>query len=154
MVGKLVRGALYVHRDAVGSLTAIQAERLERALKAAGDGLWNVARIEPGVVALLQYEDLEASAFPALLHATRVELADGRTPRRAFSRSANPLLLHRKELLVGEEHEKRAAWTATTADLDSRGLFNDSHLIGRRREWLARLAGVGLAVRGDEVLAR
>lgn len=149
--GKLVRGALYAHRDAVRELAASQQERVERAVTAAPEVRWNVARIERTVVGLLEYEDFDAAAFPCLLAATRVDLESGSVRRTDFSRTANPLILHRKELLVPKGDERAASWRQTTQRLVELGLFENSHLIGRRDAWLERLAVAGIVVSGNEV---
>lgn len=151
MVGKRVRGALYVHRCAITHLPEGMYEPLRRALALAPAAKWNVARIERAVIGLLAYEDFEAAAFPVLLGATRVDLVSGRISNTDYSRSENPLILHRKELLVGEDHARFATWTAMTKTLDQGGLFADNHLIGRHRGWLERLRQAGLCVSGDEV---
>lgn len=153
MVGKRVRGALYVHRQAVGHLPADLAHTLARAETVASDDEWNVARLEPDVVGLLRYEDFDQSAFPSLLGATRVDLKSGNVRRTSYTGSANPLILHRKELLVDPAHPQVQRWSATTQMLEKRGAFVENHRIGRAREWRNRLAGMGLAVSGDEVLA-
>jgi len=151
-VGKLVRGALYVHRAAIGALAMDVRERVDKAVAIAGPARWNVARVEKHVVGLLEYEDFDAAAFPRLISSTRVNLVTGQHARTDFSRSANPLILHRKEqlLMVGDPRVRR--WAETTRMLVEKGLFRDSHAIGRQAAWNDRLARAGLAVVGDEVV--
>lgn len=151
MVGKRVRGALYVHESAVDLLPPEHARRLEQALAIAPTARWNVVRLERWVVALLQYEELDASAFPALLAAVRVDLRTRQVSRTDYTRSGNPLVLHRKELLVAPADERVPRWSNITADLEKRGLFAENNRIGRRRQWNERLASAGLKVVGDSV---
>lgn len=148
MVGKRVRDALYVHASAAGDLPDVLQARLQEALNTAGEVSWNVARLEPTVVGLLLYRDFETDAFPPLIASTRVELKTGRVTSRSFTDTDNPLILHRKELLVRQGHPHVAAWAALTAELETRGLFRDPHLIGRRKAWLSRLAAAGVRVEG------
>lgn len=148
MVGKRVRGAIYVHAGAVGELPDGLRTRLSVALDLAGRVSWNVARIEPSIVGLLLYSDFEADPFPALLASTRVELDPPLVMSRNFANAANPLILHRKELLMPKHHPDSSAWAVLTADLESRGLFRDPHLIGRRKAWMSRLAAAGVRVEG------
>lgn len=151
MVGKRVRDALYVHRSAVPLLAAAPRERLEQALAAAGDRCWNVARVEPEVVGLLLYPDFDEVAFPGLAASIRVDLTSGSITGRSFEGSANPLILHRKELLVAPDHPQAQAWTALTAALEALGLFRDPHLIGRRTAWTKRLADAGVCIEGHDL---
>lgn len=148
MVGKRVRDAVYVHRSALDGLTAAQRDRLTRALGIAGDTDWNVARLEPQAVGLLLYPDFERAAFPALAASTRVELSTERVTRRRFDISGNPLILHRKEQLVSQDHPQAPLWRDLTRALEARGLFRDPHLIGRQQAWAQRLADAGVRVEG------
>lgn len=153
MVGKRVRGALYIHREAIGLLPVSSAATLSDAVALAAGHAWNVARLEPEVVGLMQYEDFDRSAFPALLEATRIELKTGKVSRTSYRSSVNPLILHRKELLVDPADVRVKRWTATTRSLVERGAFMENHRIGRAMEWSKRLAEFGLAAVGDEVRA-
>lgn len=152
-VGKLVRGVLYVHRDAIGALANDRRAMIGKGVAIAGTTRWNVARVAKQVVGLLEYEDFDTAAFPRLIASTRVNVATGEHARTDFSRSANPLILHRKEHLLMPNDPRRSRWTETTRMLVERGLFKDSHAIGRQAAWNERLAQAGLAAVGDEVVA-
>lgn len=145
MVGKRVRDALYVHRRAIPYLGPRQQEQIAAAASLC-QRPWNVARLEPSVVGLLLYEDFETEAFPALLAATRVDLATSAVSHRNFANSANPLILHRKEQLFGPDAPNVGRWAVLTAELDALGCFKDPHLIGRRHAWTERLAAAGVRV--------
>ncbi|HEV2567870.1 hypothetical protein [Sphingomonas sp.] len=126
-------------------------ESVERATKLAPAAAWNVVRIEEHVVGLLEYEEFDASAFPALLCSVRVDLLSGRVSRTDYSASRNPLILHRKELLVAPSDQRVRRWAEITAALENRGLFKDSNRIGRQRQWKERLKSAGLEIAGDKV---
>lgn len=151
-VGKLVRGALYVHRAAIGALAEEVRAMIDKAVAIAGATRWSVVRVEKHVVGLLEYQDFDAAAFPRLIASTRVNVATGELVRTDFSRSVNPLILHRKEQLVMPDDPRVRRWGETTRMLVERGLFRDSHAIGRQGAWNKRLAQAGLAAVGDEVL--
>lgn len=151
-VGKLVRGALYVHRDAIDALGMDARSLINKAIAAAGPALWNVARVEKHVVGLLEYEDFDAAAFPRLISSTRVNVETGEHAHTDFSRSANPLILHRKEKLLKPDDPRVGRWAETTRMLIEMGLFKNSHTIGRREAWNERLSEAGLATVGDEVV--
>ena len=154
MVGKRVRDALYVHASALDQITEPLKARLGEALQRAGGVPWNVARIERHVVGFLLYADFEDDPFPTLVASKRVDIATARLSSRDFAGAANPLILHRKELLVGPEHPHASAWARLTRALEERGLFKDPHLIGRRRAWYERLAAAGVRVEGHVLCPR
>lgn len=151
MLGKRVRGALYLHRSAISALAPAQQQVLQHALDLAGDVDWNVVRLEPRVIGLLLYEDFESAAFPALLASTRVDLVNGDVGHRDFASAENPLILHRKEQLVAPETPGVETWRCLTAELEHLGCFKDPHLIGRRQAWAARLAAAGVRVEGHQL---
>ncbi|WP_277981126.1 hypothetical protein [Sphingomonas phyllosphaerae] len=153
MVGKRVRGAVYIHREAIGLLPVSSAATLSDAVALAAGQSWNVARLEPEVVGLMQYEDFDRSAFPALLEATRIDLKTGKVSSTSYRSSVNPLILHRKELLVDPADVRVKRWAATTQSLVERGAFRENHRIGRAMEWSKRLAEFGLISVDDEVRA-
>lgn len=148
MVGKRVRGALYVHREALGELTRGQQQAVADATSIVPDCAWNVVRLEPHTVGLLLYESFDEVAFPALLASTRIDLATRSATSRSFQGAANPLILHRKEQMVVPSDPRVSPWATLTADLEALGLFRDLHLIGRRQAWERRLAEAGVRVEG------
>ena len=153
VVGKLVRGALYVHREAIDALATDARMKVDQAVAVVNPPRWNVARLESDVVALLEYEDFDTAAFPRLIASTRVNLTTGEHARTDFSRSDNPLILHRKEQLLMAHDPRVTRWAETTRRLVEIGLFKDNHAIGRRRAWTERLAQAGLIIVGDDVVA-
>ncbi|CAO4157154.1 hypothetical protein DHODJN_25295 [Methylorubrum extorquens] len=148
MVGKRVRDALYVHRSAVTCLTPSLRAKLQQAILIAGERQWNVARLEARAVGLLLYPYFDEVPFPALTASTRVDLVTKRLTSRSFESSANPLILHRKELLVGDDYPQVQVWSALTMALEARGLFREPHRIGRRIAWMRRLAEASVRIEG------
>lgn len=151
MIGKVVRDALYIHREAVEVLDPDRRQRLDDALTLARNFEWNVVRFERHIVGFLMYQPFDAKAFPELLQSLRVDLDDRVASKRDYRRSANPLILHRKELLVMPS-EVTEQWAKTTKKLEALGLFDDNHLIGRRRQWMKRLEAANIRVEGDVVI--
>ena len=138
-VGKRVRSSLYVHRAAAGHLGAGQRERVDAAAAIAPAAAWNVARLDPTTVCLLEYEDFDDAAFPRLLASTLVDAAN----RAVTSRSYRGAALQRKELLGGPEDPRRDEWASLSAELEARGLFSERHRIGRERHWDSLLRDTG-----------
>jgi hypothetical protein len=61
-----------------------------------------------------------------------------------FRRTANPPVLHRKELLVEPDHPKVRQWASLTRHLLEAGAFGDLSRIGRKNAWRARLLEMGM----------
>jgi DNA phosphorothioation-associated putative methyltransferase len=148
-VGKLVHGILYLHRDTLGALGEAEQALVREAGRLVGDFPWNVVKLDPerpGRVGLLCYEPFKAAPFPALLESALVDVRAGRVTRRSFQRSANPPILHRKELLLPEGHPDRERYAALTRSLERLGLFVETSRIGFRQTWEARLAAAAVRI--------
>lgn len=141
-VGKRIRGGIYLHRSALDVLPVADRKRVETAARATG-ALWNVVRVAPREVSLLQYGDFEEEPFPVLLSSTLVQDC-GRTVCRDYAQRINPPILHRKEMLVGEEYPQRSSWASVTTMLEEAGAFADPHRIGTREAWRQRLIGLAI----------
>lgn len=147
-----MRGSWYLHRSASSFLDGAATVRLEQAVTAVVAADWNVVRISSDNVGLLQYEDFRAVAFPALLQSWKVR-SDGGSAYRDFRSAKNPVILHRKELLVTPQETERSVWGKLTSELERRGLFRDPHLIGRRNAWDKRLSEAGICIK-DHVICQ
>ncbi len=145
--GKRIRGATYLHRSALGTLTAPDQARVEMAARATG-AVWNVVRVARSGVSLLYYADFDEDPFPALRASTLVH-DDGRIVSRDYAQRSNPPILHRKELLVSADHPHRSAWTSATTKLVRAGAFADSHRIGTREAWRQRLKELAIDEAGE-----
>ena len=118
---------------------------------------FNVVKIEgepPRRVSLLAYEDFDANAFPVLLDSWTIDLRESRCGHRTYRTSANPPILHRKELLLAPHDPRRQIFAQLTKDLERRNLFEKAHSIGFRRQWERRLAGAGIVVEDQTVQER
>jgi DNA phosphorothioation-associated putative methyltransferase len=111
-----------------------------------------VVRIETERVAFLEYEDFDAEHFPALRRSLLVDLQRHQSKLRDFSRSENPPILHRKELLLPSADPRRERFAALTAELEARALFAESHKIGLRRAWQERLDAAGIVLRDHRIV--
>lgn len=135
--GKRVRGATYLHRSALSALPDADRKRVDAAALSTGVA-WNVVRVSRDDISLLDYADFDDDPFPALRASALVR--PGRNAvTRDYSARRNPPVLHRKELLVGDDHPLRSTWSAVTDRLVAAGAFADSHRIGTREAWRRRL---------------
>jgi DNA phosphorothioation-associated putative methyltransferase len=150
--GKRVGGFLYLHRSAQDRLPEKDRIALVRAqaLIAAPD--WNVSKTSSIRVSLLLYEDFSQHAFPALRHATTIDLESGAVTVTDYSGRANPPILHRKELLLPPDDARIPAFAAITRLAEEKGLFADTKAIGTREAWSRLLQAAGLRVDGPRLL--
>lgn len=148
--GKRVGGSLYIHRDAT-PLLGSQYATLQVALAIAPDTKWNVAKIQKSSVSLLTYETFD-SDFPALLHATTVNIQTGSVRETDYRNRKNPPILHRKELLLPPQDPRLPQFRALTAAAEEHGLFKDANKIGTRNAWLAKIVSAGLKLQNGRLV--
>jgi hypothetical protein len=121
----------YVHLDGFELLPTDATARLVAAESLAqitrGDR-FNVARFDNSHnrVALLNYPSFFEDAFPALHESWHVDLTPGRVSYRSYRDSLTPPILHRKELMLPEDHPRRSEFQALTKAAEAIGLFEDS----------------------------
>jgi len=155
--GKLMPTALYVALDAVASLP-----RRLRLLEGCARGYVgavpdaNVVKlgIDEPTVTYLCYEPLDGVAHPALLSSVKVHLRELTVRSRRFGGRANPPVLHRKELMLPQDHPRRATYARLTAAEERHGLYDEPSAIGTRRGWEEAMARAGVEIRGHRLLVR
>jgi homoaconitase/3-isopropylmalate dehydratase large subunit len=113
---------------------------------------FNVAKFEESSdrVSPLHYPRFLEDGFPALQESWHVDTATGRVSYRTYDDSLNPPILHRKELMVTEDHPRRTEFQALTEAAEAIGLFDDSRRIGFREQWLRLIREKGYQVIGNE----
>lgn len=158
-VGKTVGGARYYHESSIRSSDPNSQKAVQAAARIAciRPDAFNVVKIEgepPRRVSLLAYEDFDTNAFPALLDAWTIDLNEPRCSHRTYRSSANPPILHRKELLLAPGDPRCQSFAELTRELERRGLFENANSIGFRRRWEKRLAAAGIVVEGHTVQER
>ncbi|MYD85200.1 MAG: DNA phosphorothioation-associated putative methyltransferase [Acidobacteria bacterium] len=154
-VGKLLPDALYVHHSAIEHLPAVLRiyEGCGRQLAGAVDGLTLVKLFRRRArVSYLAYEDFDRVAHPALRSAIVADLKRLDLHFRDYTRSANPPVLHRKELFVADDYPARQRFASLTAREEKMGLLDATSTIGTRDGWQAALAEHGVSVRGHRVV--
>jgi DNA phosphorothioation-associated putative methyltransferase len=125
---------------------------VERAVALAGGFEWNVAKVTPGSVSLLLYEDFDAAAFPALLASLKVDLGTDAKVATEYRKRENPPILHRKEALLPPNDPRRPRFAALTRTAEEHGLFAEPTKIGTRRQWADLLASKGLRIEGHSIV--
>ena len=147
----------YVHLDSFDLLPADATARLVAAESLAqitrGDR-YNVARFDNSHnrVALLNYPNFFEDAFPGLHESWNVDLTPGRVSYRNYRDSLTPPILHRKELMLPEDHPRRAEFQALTEAAEAIGLFEDATRIGFREQWLRLVREKGYQIVGHDLI--
>ena len=154
--GKRVGSARYYHKSAIRWSDPKSQKAIEVATRIARlrPDAFNVVKIEgepPRRVSLLAYEGFDANAFPTLLDSWTIDLKETRCAHRTYRASANPPILHRKELLLAPDDPRRQIFAELTRELERRNLFDKANSIGLRRQWEKRLASAGIVVEDHTV---
>ena len=154
--GKQIAGYTYLHVSALNKAEAqwqqalVQAEALAD-LQQGTD--YNVVKfsLNASRLTLLDYIDFFEQAFPLLRRYWTIDLDTGNVRFRTYENSLNPPILHRKELLLTADDERRTPFAALTAQAEEAGLFLETTRIGFRQAWEDLLRQKGYRVAGHEL---
>ena len=152
--GKHVGRFSYYHTDLTSRLSSVQASleaTRNRLYRAPFD--FNVVKLDRHIrISFLLYEDFTAP-FPVLLKTLSCDVAQGTARLADYSQSANPPILHRKELLLPDNDPLVPEAVQLTQRLENLGAFAHAKKIGTRNGWNAALNDLGLTLNGDELAA-
>ncbi|MDD9963775.1 MAG: hypothetical protein OXU70_16990 [Gammaproteobacteria bacterium] len=152
--GKHVGRFSYYHTRLTSRLPCVQS-RLEatrnRLYRAPFD--FNVVKLDRySRISFLLYEDFTAP-FPALLKTLSCNVAQGTARLSDYRQSANPPILHRKELLLPADDPLVPEAVRLTGRLEKLGAFANAQKIGTRNGWSAALNNLGLTLNDDKLAA-
>jgi hypothetical protein len=151
-IGKRVFDDLYLH---VSAIETVRDEAHQALITAAFKcipedqaSVINVIKLNlrTGKISLLEYEPFEESAFPALQGGWVIEPSSDSPTYRTYRTSLNPPVLHRKELLVEPNYPGREGWERLTAEAEELGLFDNTRVIGFRKNWQQLIEGKGFCL--------
>lgn len=154
-VGKLLPDSLYVHIDSLSELpiTLRLFEGCARRYVGSVDDA-NVVKLmlRRPTVTYLTYPEFARAPHPALTHSLRVDLRRFEITATDYSVRTNPPILHRKELFVHAMHPDRPKFARLTRQEEKAGLLSDTHRIGHREAWQARLDESGYRLKGHRLV--
>lgn len=153
-VGKLLPDALYVHHSALRHLPPVLRvlEACGRQLVGAIDGVTLIKLFRRKArVSYLVYPEFDHVGHPVLLESFIADLPRLELHHRNYRASANPPILHRKELFVAKDHPYYSRFARLTAKEERLGLFANARSIGAQMEWRALLAEHGVSIHGHRV---
>ena len=147
---------VYVFPEHMNTLPAGYPELIEkaRALCAGEEPDYNVLKISPKTsqVSFLSYGELVKNPFPILKQSTAVNVEKGTVSKQSYRSRDNPPILHRKELLFGENHPEYESFALLTRTLEGLGLFGETSRIGHQTDWQELLESVGITLKGHRVI--
>lgn len=156
-LGKLTPSALYIHETALPMLSPVLRlyEGCARGYlgRVEGANIIKLHRDEPKV-SYLNYPGFDDDPHPPLDEALTVHLQTFRVKTRRYRDSANRPILHRKELFIAANHPLHAKFQRLTRIEESKGLFEDTSLIGLENGWREALAEKGVYLKGHRLLQR
>ncbi len=157
MLGKKVVNNVYWHT----SLTPEQSPEVqaniaeaERLADVEADIDYNVVKydLNSQSLSLLYYLDFFDSSFPVLNKSYRIDLDKQRVEKRNYDSSLNPPILHRKELLLSERHQRTPSYKELTTTAEQLGLFDNPVAIGFKQAWELLIAEKGFQLIDGEFL--
>jgi hypothetical protein len=138
-LGKNIGGIWYFHADYT---PAWAMKKVMVAIKYCPQGVaFNVVKISKDGVSFLWYRRFMGSHFPELVRSITVR--NKRAVERFYNED-NPPIFHRKELLIPEWHAEHKRAKNLTERCEAAGLFENSHIIGRKVVWQKMLKEAGI----------
>ena len=118
-IGKQTPTAFYIHISQLSSLTEEKQATIVKGFEQAGlseDSVFNVLKVAHDLSSLsfLNYPDFFGKGFPELDCSWHVDLKLNSCSFRTYANSLNPPILHRKELLLSEDHPERGRFQTLT----------------------------------------
>ena len=155
--GKKIGPHIYYHVEVIESLEPKQRAQIEVAFEIAQvvpRERINVIKLSllAESVSLLEYANFFDDAFPVLANFWTVDIVNRTFRYRTYADSLNPPVLHRKELLLRQDHPQNNRFRALTVSAEQIGLFDDPNRIGFKRAWEALLAQRGYKVVGHDLV--
>jgi DNA phosphorothioation-associated putative methyltransferase len=144
-IGKSTPQAIYIHRSAlVENKLYPFLERILAALQLASFD-WDVAKFSKKQFQLsyLSYPEFTTAAYPELKTSLFVDLTKKHHRINDYSKSDNPPILHRKELMVAKNHPLFDEFSLITQEGELAGLYENTRAIGFKLGWDATIIKAG-----------
>lgn len=157
VLGKKVALRTYFHVSAIDEAGEDYQQALNQAeiiCNISREYDFNVIRFELALnrIALLNYPTFFDEAFPALQESWSIDLSSSEYSRRTYLNSLNPPILHRKELLILEDHPRWNEYEDLTRSAEDIGLFDESARIGYQRQWEHFVRESGYQIVGHQLV--
>lgn len=143
--GKSTPQAIYVHQSILQNSKILEfINRIQAALKQSSFQ-WQIAKFskQSFQFSLLAYPDFDNEAYPELKTSLFVDLSKKHHRINDYSKSDNPPILHRKELMVTSDYPFFEEFTLITQEGDLAGLYENTRSIGFKLGWQATIVQAG-----------
>ncbi|MEP1384668.1 MAG: DNA phosphorothioation-associated putative methyltransferase [Paraglaciecola sp.] len=143
--GKSTPQAIYVHISLLESTKLLEfINRIQTALKQASFN-WTIAKFskQSFQFSLLAYPDFDQQAYPELKTSLFVDLTKKHHRINDYSKSDNPPVLHRKELMVTNNYPLHEEFQLITQEGELAGLYENTRAIGFKLGWEATIQKAG-----------
>ncbi|KXI29586.1 DNA phosphorothioation-associated putative methyltransferase [Paraglaciecola hydrolytica] len=144
-IGKSTPQAIYVHCSGIQNTQLLEfINRILSALKQSSFS-WDVAKFSKHSFqfSVLAYPDFDTEAYPELKTSLFVDLNKKHHRINDYSKSDNPPILHRKELMVAATYPQYDEFTLITQEGELAGLYENTRAIGFKLGWQATIAKAG-----------
>jgi len=153
-VGKLLPDDLYIHVSEKNNLDPILRTYIGCAEACTGEVPdANIIKIHrhSKKISFLIYKDFDRNPHPPLLFSLRVDFVKRQLREQDFSTRENPPILHRKELLVGQDYPHYEKFAKLTRAEERAGLYENTRGLGTRNGWEAVLTTKGWRLDGHRL---
>ena len=136
--GKMLPGAIYIHRDSLALEHGELATLLQKLIEKNRIGIeFNVVKLRTDAprLSFLAYPGFFDVAHPALERVIGIDLLSGRVHDIEYRDNLNAPILHRKELLLSPGHPRIPEFASLSAAEENAGLFENTSTIGFRMNW-------------------
>jgi len=139
-IGKKLPDAIYFHRDAFEQAPVNLTKFIVAVAKAlkVDDQDWNLVKVFRAdfKLSLLHYPDFFSDSYPALQQSVTVDLSKLSHRITKYGTSENPPILHRKETMLPQTHERFDEFRMITEEGEAAGLYENTRIIGFKNSWL------------------
>jgi DNA phosphorothioation-associated putative methyltransferase len=148
--GKIIGGFMYAHKSALPFLPDKSTRSFNNALPFLRDLKdWNVIKFSHSHIeklSFLEYESFEETEFPCLIRSCQIDLKLQTIKPRKYS-TANPPVLHRKELLMRPDYPGLAKFQNLTLQLETLGAFKNIVKLGTKLRWQDELNRLSIVIK-------
>ncbi len=155
--GKLLPGALYIHRSLLPLLEpSLQSyeQKARQVIEETNELFFTLIKfhLQQPKVSYLLYPEFDTDPHPKLARSTIVDLEQQTYTQHFYDKRENPPILHRKETFVTDNYPLYPEFSLLTRYEVALGLLDNSHLIGTWQEWQAKLERQGIAFSGHNLI--
>jgi len=153
-LGKHLPSAFYLHKSALSYLPLLlqEYEQQGRCLVEAPTANLIKFSLETPKISYLSYDNFDCDPHPVLKESWLVDLETGTLSYWDYRHRENPPILHRKETFVSPDYPLYQEFKFLTQQEENLGLLENSHFIGTKQNWQARLKFHGIAIVGHILL--